>query len=235
MSENNGKDQLTPPRTEPANGSGGPAKGLAVVSLILGIIGFLSSLFIVGILFALPGLGLGVTALAKRQPKGMAVAGITLSILALLISAAVGYAAKSLFDGWDGISKKLEISEDGFEYENEDGSQSLSVGARDLPEDFPADVPLYEAEIVQAFSHADTDGRRYLVTFETEDDIETVVSEYEAALSENGWELTDTSVSGNGSHLEAARGELELNVLVASTGRDRNASTINLTLIQNRE
>lgn len=235
MSENNGSDQPTSPQAEPVKQSSTPAKGLAVASLILGIIGFLSSPIIVGVLFALPGLVLGIVALAKRQSKGMAVAGIVLSILALLVSATVGYVAKSLFDGWNGITKEFEISEDGFEYESEDGSQSLSVGARELPDGFPKGVPLYEAEIVQASSHTDTDGRRYLVTLETEDDMETVVSGYKTALAEDGWELTDTSVSEEGSHLEATRGELELNVLVASAGRGQNASTINLTLVQNPE
>lgn len=235
MSENNGSDQTTSPPAEPVNQSSTPPKGLAVASLVLGIIGFLSSLFIIGALFALPGLVLGVGALIKRQPKGLAVAGIVLSLLALFVSAGVGYVAKNLFDGWDGITKKFEISEDGFEYESEDGSQSLSVGARELPDDFPTSVPLYGAEIVQASSHTDASSRRYLVTLETEDDVETVVSGYKTALAEDSWELTDTSVSEQGSHLEATRGELELNVLVAAAGSDQNASTINLTLVQNRE
>ena len=80
---------------------GAPAnqpKGLAIASLVLGIIALLSSLFIVGIVFGIVGLVLGFIATSKAKKgtgggRGMAIAGIVLSIIAILISVAVIVAA----------------------------------------------------------------------------------------------------------------------------------------------
>lgn len=62
--------------------------GLAIASLVLGILGlvffFIQSL--VGIILAIIGLVLGIVA-KKRQPSGMATAGIVLSIIALALCA----------------------------------------------------------------------------------------------------------------------------------------------------
>lgn len=65
--------------------------GLAIASMILGILGFFTSIILVGLLLALVGLILGIVALVKanRKPtiyggKGFAVAGIALSAIVVL-------------------------------------------------------------------------------------------------------------------------------------------------------
>lgn len=74
-------------------------KGLAIASLVLSIIGFLLSSIVIGGIFALVGLILGIVALRKTKTggggKGLAIAGIVLSAISLLISIGV-----ALFFGW---------------------------------------------------------------------------------------------------------------------------------------
>ncbi|HIZ56044.1 MAG TPA: hypothetical protein H9671_07560 [Firmicutes bacterium] len=68
--------------------------GMAVGSLVLGILGILCSFFsflgavayLVGIILGIIGLILGISA-KKQQPCGMATAGIVLSIIAIVLCA----------------------------------------------------------------------------------------------------------------------------------------------------
>ncbi|MCX7609459.1 MAG: DUF4190 domain-containing protein [Anaerolineales bacterium] len=72
------------PSTPPAPQS--DKKGLAIASLILGIVGFCGSILpICGGLFGLGGIVLGVLGL-KSSGKGMAIAGIILGALGILLA-----------------------------------------------------------------------------------------------------------------------------------------------------
>jgi len=65
--------------------------GLAVAALILGIVAFLTSVFLVGAMLGVLGILLGAIHLSKRQgPNGMAWAGIGLSVLGIGISIGLG-------------------------------------------------------------------------------------------------------------------------------------------------
>ena len=64
-----------------------PRLGLAIASMVLGVIALLSSFLIVGALFGVVGLILGFVHLSRRQGRnGLAWTGITLSVLSLAIS-----------------------------------------------------------------------------------------------------------------------------------------------------
>lgn len=68
-----------------------PGSGLAIASLVLGILGFVSSFFIVGAVFSLVGFILGIAHLRRRQGRnGMAWAGLTLSAIGIVIGVAMG-------------------------------------------------------------------------------------------------------------------------------------------------
>lgn len=58
---------------------------MAIASLILGIIGLLSSCFLIGAIPAIISIVLGVISIKKGQGKGMAIAGIVLSAISLVI------------------------------------------------------------------------------------------------------------------------------------------------------
>jgi peroxiredoxin len=71
------------------NAPEGPRRrGMAIASLVLGILACVSSLFVVGALFGLIGLILGLVHVSKRRaPNGMAWWGVGLSTFGILVSA----------------------------------------------------------------------------------------------------------------------------------------------------
>lgn len=80
--------EIVPPAPEPA---APPRPGLAVASLALGVLACILSLFVMGILFGLVGLFLGlVHVVQKRGPNGMAFWGIGLSIVSVIASIGFG-------------------------------------------------------------------------------------------------------------------------------------------------
>jgi peroxiredoxin len=79
------------PAMEFSRESAVPRPGIAIASLVLGIAACILSLFVVGALFGLIGLFLGLShVFQKRGPNGMAWWGIGLSIVSILASAAMG-------------------------------------------------------------------------------------------------------------------------------------------------
>ena len=65
--------------------NGNPGKGLALTSMVLGILGIVLSFCLgFGVIFAIPGLIISIIGLVKKQ-GGMAIAGLVLSIIALAI------------------------------------------------------------------------------------------------------------------------------------------------------
>ncbi|MFF2197437.1 DUF4190 domain-containing protein [Streptomyces sp. NPDC058157] len=79
----------------PAHGAGAPAgrNGPAVAAMVLGVVGWVTSIVFVGGLFGVVGLGLGVAALRKAGRtgvgRGMAVTGLVTSFLAIVVSVLV--------------------------------------------------------------------------------------------------------------------------------------------------
>lgn len=71
-----------PPQYQPPVGS----SGLAIASLVLGIVGLTTSWFLVGLPLAIIGLVLGIISLVKRKPgSGMAIAGIITGAIGIVI------------------------------------------------------------------------------------------------------------------------------------------------------
>lgn len=80
-----------------------PKIGMAVASLILGCLSIGYGLFIIGVLFAVPGLILGVLHLRMRADfRAMAVWGVALSVIGLLLSGWVGYSFYRAFNAASG-------------------------------------------------------------------------------------------------------------------------------------
>jgi peroxiredoxin len=78
-----------PPALHAAQSS--PRLGLAIASLVLGILAFLSSFLVIGALFGLIGLILGVGHVLRRQGRNaMAWTGVVLSVLSIVIGTGFG-------------------------------------------------------------------------------------------------------------------------------------------------
>src|SRR2546425_12364360 len=82
-----------------------PRLGLAIASLVFGILAFLLSLFLVGLVFGLVGLALGlIHLLGRRGPKAMAWWGVSLSVLGIIASAGLGLV---YYQGFKEIKKTI--------------------------------------------------------------------------------------------------------------------------------
>lgn len=76
----------TQPAAQPEATSTSRPIGLAVASLVTGILGFINAIFGIGAFLGLAAIILGIIALAKKQAgKGMSIAGIILGAISLLI------------------------------------------------------------------------------------------------------------------------------------------------------
>lgn len=73
--------------TPPAVPAASTVNGLAIASMVTGILAFLSGLFFMGLLFGVAAIILGAIALKKPQGKGMAIAGIVTGIVGAISGA----------------------------------------------------------------------------------------------------------------------------------------------------
>ncbi|WP_449281238.1 FxLYD domain-containing protein [Leucobacter sp.] len=88
--------QYAPPQQQPA----APRRpnGLALTALIVGIVAFLLGLVpVLGIILGLVGLGFGIFALVKKQPKGLALTGTILAGCAIIASIATTAGMNAMF------------------------------------------------------------------------------------------------------------------------------------------
>jgi len=159
-----------PPPYAGSPSSGGPSSGLAVTALVLGVIGILGFwipiLNIGVILLAIGAIVVGVMALrgvrAGRQAgKGMAIAGIVLSVLTILGSIAVNLAAYAFVTtARDSFPPGGVVSDlDGLFRDDTTGA----VG-EPLPHGKPASVGDYEVAVTDVdLTGADAGGESYVV------------------------------------------------------------------------
>lgn len=111
------------------NGSG----GMSIASMVLGIVGFVFTFIVIGIVPSLIGLVLGIIALATKKPKkGMAIAGVILSALSLLLFIGVVVSINS-----DDIPQENEVVESTEDVESEQSVQP----------DEQSDTPIIEEEV----------------------------------------------------------------------------------------
>ena len=109
--------------------------------------------------------------------------------------------------------------------DSDEGEATFGSGA-ELPEGFPAEVPVYgNMEIVSSMSGTDDGVTSYTVSGLSEDSVDVIKEWYEAQLA--GWEITgqfsmDTD-DGSTASINAMSGESELNIMMAE---DEDGTTI---------
>ena len=127
----------TPSPPAPLLAQSAPRLGLAVASLVLGILAFVSSFFVVGALFGLIGVILGVAHLLRRQGRnGMAWIGLVLSTVGILVGAgSAWWISKNLVPKFQSEFKKaMDTASRGASpaTESDDFGNWLGVAAPDI-------------------------------------------------------------------------------------------------------
>jgi hypothetical protein len=130
----------TPPPVAPPSGVPVPGKGLAIASLVLGILATLSGIFFIGGLFGIVAIVLGIIALQKKVGKGMSITGIitgalgilgTLGAVAVIVLATSGIQSRA-----QDVQRKNDVTRISSMVVSE---QVYTQGVLPAPEDFVAD------------------------------------------------------------------------------------------------
>jgi hypothetical protein len=121
-------------------------------------------------------------------------AGLSL-VLATLTLGAAGCQSVTEKAVEEATGVKVDEDEDSVTIESEDGDgESVTISGEEgsVPEDFPDDVPLYDATVVGSSSYESGENVNYSVTLETKDSVEDVAAFYEEELESEGWEIEGT-------------------------------------------
>ena len=130
---------VAPPAPSPA-GTPVPSTGLAIASLVLGILATLSGIFFIGGLFGIAAIVLGIIALQKKVGKGMSITGIITGALGILGTlgaiALIAFAVPALQTSSRDTQRKNDVTRISSMVVSE---QVYTRGALPTPEDFVAD------------------------------------------------------------------------------------------------
>lgn len=92
----------------------------------------------------------------------------------------------------------LDLDNGNVSVQSSDGSFSMDMEG-DVPEEFPADVPLPDdAEVVMSMDFDDGSEVGFNLTLESSDDVATIADQVESGLTGNGYDLTNTGQMTSG-------------------------------------
>ena len=128
-----------------------------------------------------------------------------------------------------GESADVEVGEDSFTVDTEDGS--LTAGAGSVPEDFPTDVPLVEGEVTFAQRLETADGLGWTLLVTTSGDPAAVAEQIRGDLQSNGFTVDEASeLAGDaaGGAVLGEKADLTAFVLVSADSGETTATyTVN--------
>ncbi|GIW44470.1 MAG: hypothetical protein KatS3mg077_1752 [Candidatus Binatia bacterium] len=106
----------------------------------------------------------------------------------------------------------------------ERAAESPTPAAVSLPEDFPADVPIYAGAKLEQVH--DLPNNAHNVIFRAEGSVEDINRFYHEKLSQAGWNVTQQFARPNHAFMTYKKGNLIANVTIAEDARDPNQRVI---------
>lgn len=170
---------------------------------------------------------------ARVTPRVTAVAAVAVLALTGCGNAVEGLAEGAVERALEnelGETADVEIDEDSFTVDTEEGS--TTVGAGSVPEDFPADIPLVEGEVSFSQRVDTADGSAWTVVITTPADPETVTGAIRGDLESNGFSVEEASEFSSdaaaGGSVLAQKDDLEAFILIAGEGAQTSVTyTVN--------
>jgi hypothetical protein len=147
--------------------------------------------------------------------------------LAVVLSLCYGCSRSTTIDSDEG---KVTVTEKGdqaaVEIETKEGKAKIaaSEGGVALPDNFPKDVPIYSGATVKATYTA---GEAMVVVLKTGATIADATKFYQDELKSNGWTIQATMNLGEGSMLQATKGERQCTI---TTGKDEDQTAISISV-----
>lgn len=125
-----------------------------------------------------------------------------------------------------GESADVEIGEDSFSVDTEEGS--ITAGAGSVPEDFPTDVPLPDGDVAFAQRLESADGFSWSLIVASDADPAALADEIRGELTGNGFTVEEASefsgADALGGTILAEKDDLTVLVLVAGDGSETTAT-----------
>ncbi len=154
-------------------------------------------------------------------------------ILGIIGIALLGYAGSKigtsiLEDVTD--SENIEVSDDGVTIESEDGNFS-STQTQELPDNFPAQVPLLDGDDIVGSSRFTQDGGTiWSVSFSTSRSAEEVYDYYESEFDSDDWDSQSSFESGTSSSVSAVHNDgIRVGVTINQDTDDTTSYTLSVT------
>ena len=153
-------------------------------------------------------------------------------ILSIAAFAAIGWAGRTFFDR---VSDSIEVNEDSIRIGGEENGVEIS-GGEELPDDFPAAIPIYEPSELQSSSRfRQNEEVVWSANFSSDSATDVVGSHYESVLTENGWEVTNVFESDEMLNISAINQAADLNIQLMVTSGTETQSEFNMTVIRSSD
>ena len=162
--------------------------------------------------------------------RAAVVSGVTVLALAGCGNAVEGLAEGAVeraLENEIGSSADVEVDEDGFTIDTDEGS--ISAGSGSVPEDFPADVPLPDGEVSFSQRLETADGLGWSVVIATSGEAGSVGQQIRSDLENNGFDVEESTQfsgeGGSGGTILAERSDLSVLVVVTADDSGETLAT----------
>jgi len=113
------------------------------------------------------------------------------------------------------------------EFTDNNTNSTMTIGATELPDNWPTDVPEYQGEVVATSSVNDT---YFTASWLIDESVDSVYDYYQAELVNQGWEIATTWTIGNVKSLTATKDNRTVGLTVGLNEEDDQTSyTINVS------
>lgn len=156
-----------------------------------------------------------------------------LILLGVLAAIAIGLLFNKVADEVSDAANDVQVETNGGDTSDNSTDNSFSMQT-ELPDGFPQEIPVFDpAEVISSSSHTQDNASGYSATWSTQAGAQEVSDFYQRSLSENGWQTTSTSSSGNrSSYIAEHENGLRLSVIISAPRDDE--SGVNITASTSR-
>jgi hypothetical protein len=155
------------------------------------------------------------------------------AIVALVaMSGCAGIVEKAVTSGVESATGvKVDTGGNSVSIEGKDGN-SLNVSSDgELPEGFPADMPIYDgAKVTTAIASEGDKGKGFMVGLGTGDSAGTVFDWYDKELKAEGWTVKTTMKTEDGGLLGGEKGTTTFTVAIGPGSGDEAKTTITISI-----
>ncbi len=161
-------------------------------------------------------------------------------VIAVVVLAVLGYAAYYAMGMMAAGVMNAELKANGvqvtgnpatgnatYNYKDEKGNTAtIGVGTK-LPDDFPKDTPVYDGTIMANTSAVEGGKKMFMVSIQTTDAFDKVVSFYKDKLSSGGWKISqEANLAAGYTMFAAENGAQQVSVMVQSADGKMNVVTL---------